>query len=257
MLKTGLVSITFRNKTPEEIVAEVCKCHLDGIEWGADVHVLPGDIARARAVRKLTQNAGLEVLAYGSYFEVGVQAVDTFAPVLSSAKALGAPSIRVWAGKKGSAESSPADVQQIVHDTQILCDMAAADKIQICFEYHGRTLTDTCSSALSVATAIDRPNLRLYWQPNFRLSEEENRSALRMVMPFLRDVHVFYWNEAYERFPLSDSLALWQSFRNIICSDSASHSLMLEFVRNDSFNQLEQDATALHAIIASNAGVFA
>ena len=46
MLNTGLVSVTFRDKTPEEIISTVKQCGLEGIEWGGDVHVLPALILR-------------------------------------------------------------------------------------------------------------------------------------------------------------------------------------------------------------------
>lgn len=70
MLKTGLVSVTFRDKTPEEIISAVKQCGLEGIEWGGDVHVLPGDVSRAREIRHLTEQAGLAVWAYGSYLRL-------------------------------------------------------------------------------------------------------------------------------------------------------------------------------------------
>lgn len=78
MLNTGLVSVTFRDKTPEEIISAVKQCGLEGIEWGGDVHVLPGDVSRAREIRHLTEQAGLAVWAYGSYFEAGEQTPDLF-----------------------------------------------------------------------------------------------------------------------------------------------------------------------------------
>ena len=89
MLKSGLVSVSFRQKTPEEIIALVEQCGLDGIEWGGDVHVTPGDTENAGRIGDLTRQAGLEVLAYGSYFRPGEQRAAAFAPVLASAKALG------------------------------------------------------------------------------------------------------------------------------------------------------------------------
>lgn len=64
MLKTGLVSVSFRDKSPEEIIRETKKCRLQGIEWGADIHVIPGDVKRAAAIGKLTQEEGLEVFSF-------------------------------------------------------------------------------------------------------------------------------------------------------------------------------------------------
>ena len=139
MLNTGLVSVTFRDKTPEEIISTVKQCGLEGIEWGGDVHVLPGDVSRAREIRHLTEQAGLAVWAYGSYFEAGEQTPDLFPPVLESAKALGAPCIRIWAGTRGSAQADPEYVQRVISCTQAICDMASTAGIDICYEYHPNT----------------------------------------------------------------------------------------------------------------------
>lgn len=38
----GLCSITFRDKTVDEVITLVKKADLDAIEWGSDIHV-PGD----------------------------------------------------------------------------------------------------------------------------------------------------------------------------------------------------------------------
>ena len=58
MIKPGLVSITFRNLSVQEISGLAAKSGLVGIEWGGDVHVPHGDVGAARKVRKLTVDAG-------------------------------------------------------------------------------------------------------------------------------------------------------------------------------------------------------
>lgn len=249
MLKTGLVSVSFRKKKPEEIVDLAKQCGLDGIEWGGDVHVQPGDIETAQHIGQLTRDAGLEVLAYGSYFRPGEQRALEFTPVLASAKALGAPVIRVWAGAKWSWRADEAYVQQVVKDTQEICDMAAKEQIQISYEYHGWTLTDNRFSATEVHREIDRDNMRLYWQPNFCLSQEDNLLALKMVCPQMRDVHVFYWDCLGTRFPLENGINLWKEYVDVIRADGKTHSLMLEFVKDDNPEQLKQDARTLLTLI--------
>ena len=47
-VKTGLVSVTFRQKSVEEIAALTAEAGLSGVEWGGDVHVPPGDREAAR-----------------------------------------------------------------------------------------------------------------------------------------------------------------------------------------------------------------
>ena len=249
MLNTGLVSVTFRDKTPEEIISAVKQCGLEGIEWGGDVHVLPGDVSRAREIRHLTEQAGLAVWAYGSYFEAGEQTPDLFPPVLESAKALGAPCIRVWAGTRCSAQADPEYVQRVISCTQAICDMASTAGIDICYEYHPNTLTDNCDSAVQTLRGVARDNLHLYWQPNSRLSQTENLHALRTVQPYLYHVHVFYLDSVYNRFPLVEGASIWQEYLDIIRQDGKTRSLMLEFVKDDSFEQMAQDAAALRALV--------
>ncbi len=65
-LRSGLVSVTFRQLTPSAIITLVTRAGLDGIEWGGDVHVPHGDLVRARQVRQQTIQAGLQSAAYGS-----------------------------------------------------------------------------------------------------------------------------------------------------------------------------------------------
>ena len=249
MLETGLVSVSFRNLTPEEIVKLAKQADLTGIEWGGDVHVPAGDVEAARHVRKLTEDAGLKVFAYGSYYRPGEHTVEEFAPVLECAIALGAPVIRVWAGAKWSWRADEAYVQRVISDTQAICDIAAKANIIISYEYHGWTLTDNRFSATEVYREIGRENMALYWQPNFCLTNEENLLALRMVLPQMKDVHVFFWDCLGARFSLKEGEHLWREFVDIICKDEKPHRLMLEFFKDNSIEQFAQDAQTLKNLV--------
>lgn len=249
MLETGLVSVSFRNLTVSEIVHLVSQAGLQGIEWGADVHVPPGDLQIARHVGKLTRDAGLSVFAYGSYYRPGEHSIESFEPVLASAKALGAPVIRVWAGAKWSWRADEVYVQKVIADTRTICDMAAREGIAISYEYHGWTLTDNRFSATQVHQEIGRENIALYWQPNFCLTEEENLLALRMILPRMRDVHVFYWGCPEVRRPLEAGEDLWRAFIEIIRADERPHRLMLEFIMDNSREQFLKDAQTLKKLV--------
>src|SRR5580658_9140837 len=108
LLLPGLVSITFRALSPSQIIERMVQAQLSHVEWGGDIHVPAGDIARAGEVRRWTEEAGLQCAAYGSYYRLGVAGEGTpdFQRVLDSAIALGVPTIRVWAGNKGSADTT-------------------------------------------------------------------------------------------------------------------------------------------------------
>ncbi len=101
-LSPGLVSVTFRQLSVQDIVNLTARAGLDAIEWGGDVHVPHGDLNAARAARIATEHAGLRVAAYGSYYRAGHADTGPFEDVLASAVELGAPCIRIWAGRQGS-----------------------------------------------------------------------------------------------------------------------------------------------------------
>lgn len=51
----GLTSVTFRNRSAEDIL-QLCRAiGIDDIEWGGDVHVPPGDLALAQDIQTLRE----------------------------------------------------------------------------------------------------------------------------------------------------------------------------------------------------------
>ena len=140
-IRTGLTSVTFRALSISKIVQLAAAAGLDGIEWGGDIHVPAGDIQSAVFALQETEKAGLEVLSYGSYYH-GLPEED-FSPVLESAKALQAPMIRVWAGNRPFEDCPEEIFQQLVLAFRHAADLAKPFGIDISFEYHRGTLTQT------------------------------------------------------------------------------------------------------------------
>ena len=239
-MKTGLVSVTFRALSPEQIVALAAKANLDGIEWGGDIHVPHGQKERAKQVKALTEKAGLEVLSYGSYYRAGEG--QDFAPVLASALALDAPVIRIWAGAKGSGEAEDAYRKRVAEESREACRAAAAHGVLVCYEYHDGTLTDTPESALKLLEEVGAENLRLYWQPKFNLPFEENARALKLVKPWVWNIHAFAWDAEYRRYPLDRAETQWREYMK---SFGKAKAIMLEFVAEDDPEQMIRDAEAL------------
>src|SRR5687768_14765950 len=64
-IQPGLVSVTFRKLSPAEVVRVAVDAGLTSIEWGGDIHVPHGDLARAKEVAAMTTEAGLSASAYG------------------------------------------------------------------------------------------------------------------------------------------------------------------------------------------------
>ena len=68
MLNPGLVTVTFRRFTREEICQTARKAGLSRLEWGGDIHVPPEDPSAARDAVSLTRAYGLAADTYGSYY---------------------------------------------------------------------------------------------------------------------------------------------------------------------------------------------
>ena len=252
MLKTGLVSITFRQLAPTDIVGLVQQAGLHGIEWGGDVHVPHGDVESARNIRRLTENAGLQVAAYGSYYRAGETTDVRFQDVLQSAAALGAPTIRVWAGKQGSADADEAYRDRVAEDTRRIAELAANVNVRVAFEFHGNTLTDTTESAVDLLRRVHHPNLFSYWQPPRGWDEGRLEESLRTILPHLQNLHVFAWTDDGTRRPLAEGSERWQRLFRQLQGERLPPQCyaMLEFVRNDDPSQFLEDAATLKRLLA-------
>lgn len=242
MIKTGLVSITFRSLSPEEIITLVKTAGLDGIEWGGDIHCPHGDVKRAKQVGKMTQDAGLDVAAYGSYYKVA--SGTDFEPVLDSAIALKAPVIRVWAGNKGSRDADESYVKAIIEDSRKIANMAKKEGIKITYEYHCNTLTDTTQSAIDLLKVVDNDNIFAYWQPPQDISINARKDGLVKVLPWLTNLHVFSWGKNV-RYPLAQLESEWQEYFDIVSKLQGDRYAMIEFVKEDDPKQFIEDAKTL------------
>ena len=247
----GLVSISFRGLSVEEIAARMKKSGLSVVEMGADVHCLPGDDDRAAAVKRVCDENGIKICAYGSYYRVGAKEALPygFADVVRTASILGAETVRAWAFNKGSAETTEEEYAGVIADMRSICAMAAEKGLTVSLECHNRTLTDEYHSALKLLADADCGNLAMYWQPNQFKSAAYNKEAAAALKDYVTNVHVFNWEEK-ERFPLGDAVGLWREYRAILDGGAKKHAYMLEFMPHDTPEELEKESEALRAIMA-------
>lgn len=243
---TGLTSITFRQLSAAEIIALVKDSGLDGIEWGGDVHVKPGEAAMAREIGEQTRQAGLQVLSYGSYLHVdGPEHIaEEFEPVLQSALALGAPVIRVWPGGREPDNADESYYARNAKALRIIGEMAGRHGLTVATEYHRGTLTQDADSALRLMRLIDCPHVKTYWQPNPDISFAENRREAEAVKPYLCNVHVFQWTQGNVRYPLAEGETVWPAYLRTLGLRADQHAI-IEFVKNDSPEQFLADAATL------------
>jgi 3-dehydroshikimate dehydratase len=256
MIWPGLVSITFRALAPAEIVALVRQAGLRGIEWGGDIHVPHGNLNRAHEVRDLTQEAGLTVASYGSYYRAGQSEAAglPFESVLESALGLGAPVVRVWAGTTGSATASPEVRAQVVADLRRIAAMAAAVRVGVSLEFHNGTLTDTAPATARLLAEVAAPNLSTYWQPPLDRSTAGCVKDLRSLRPQLTHLHVYHWRpDPTERRPLAEGAARWREFFDVAATAPGDRYAMLEYVEGDAPASFLRDAATLRSWLSPGA----
>lgn len=259
--RTGLVSITFRQLNPGQIIDLVNQANDRIIEWGGDSHVPHGDVKTAETVGRQTREAGLEVSCYGSYYRLGLAGFDPgngaakypeFAAVLDSAVALGAPLIRVWAGRGDSATMDEKTRREAEEDALLIAEQAHAHGIGIAYEYHTKTLTDEIGSALRLLEATAHPAISTLWQPPNDQPESTILESLESVLPRLSNVHVFHWifpGGQRERRPLREGSERWMSYLKKLQA-LPPRDYLVEFVKDDAIEQYLDDAACLKAWLA-------
>lgn len=243
----GLVSISFRSNSVEEIAKAAQSAGLEAIEWGGDVHVPHGDIAAARHAAEISAKYGLKTVHYGSYYKIGYSDPALFGGVLDSARALGAPVIRVWAGLGIHPDTlSREDYERIVSDAKRICDMSG--DIIVATECHNDTLTERYEYALRFLCDVGRDNFKTFWQPNQHYGFEYDIKAASQLLPYVVGVHVFNWEgEKPEKYPLAQNPEKWKAYIDILGQKELNY--MLEFMPDDNIKSLPRESESLDRIL--------
>lgn len=250
MVIPGLVSVTFRTLAAREIVDLVVEAGLNCIEWGGDIHVPHGDTARAQEVRTMTEKAALTVASYGSYYRLAESEAQglAFSQVAASARALAAPVVRVWAGRRASADADAAYREAVCDDFRRVAEIGRRYGFRVACEYHGGTLTDTNESARQLLAAVPDPEVQTYWQPPNGESFEYRLAGLTAIQERLAHLHVFHWKDTPEgrvREPLAAGERDWAEYLRVAGSSTRDHAALIEFVRGNSPDQFLEDAATL------------
>jgi sugar phosphate isomerase/epimerase len=196
-MKTGLVSITFRECSVREIIKLAKENNLKSIEWGSTPHVEMGNVKLARKVKRLMHGAGLTCDSYGSYYGIvyreGVHKPCPFKKACKTAVALGAKTIRIWPGFPGMGEITEHDEMKAAMHTREICNIAKKYGLTLSMECHMWTITDNYERAIRFIKRVGCDNLKIYWQPNPMMNKEYNLEAAKALFPYVTNVHVCHW----------------------------------------------------------------
>ncbi len=246
-MKIGLTSVTFREKSVDEIIDIAKRSNIYTIEWGADGHVTPLDAENAVTVYNKCQANGIETLSYGSYYRGGD--IEEFIPILNTAVILHAKTIRIWAGRINPYDITDSQFEVLVNNIKKAAQLAEAENISISLEYHRKTMTQTKEGALKLLQAINMPNVFTYWQPNPDISLQEKLEEISLLAPYISHFHVFSWDVGNVFMPFEFGLNEWTRYLNAAKKYKLNPLLIMEFVKDSTEQQLIEDLASLRKII--------
>ena len=248
MYKNGLVSISFRGHTPEEILKAAKEAGLSCIEWGSDVHAPCKEHDRLEQIVQIQKRYGVACCSYGTYFRLGITPLTELPDHIAAAKALGTRVLRLWCGSKPAEACTVEEKETLFAQCREAAAMAEAAGVVLSMECHIKSFTETAAGALELMQAVASPAFRMYWQPNQFRSVEENRQYARALRDYITHIHVFQW-KGKERYPLADGVEDWKCYLSEL---TGSHTLLLEFMPDDDLRSLPMEVAALRELMGGS-----
>lgn len=241
----GVVSVSFRQNTPEEILKAMKDAGLSQIEWGSDIHAPYNDIERLKQLYVMQEEYGIQCSSYGTYFKIGVTPIEELEGYIDAAKVLGTRVLRLWCGNKNGADMTSEERSALLSQCCQAARIAEKKDAVLCMECHKKSFTERLEDTLELMKTVNSPNFRMYWQPFQWLEPSDNLKIARALAPYTEHVHVFYWKDN-ERFPLSEGVEVWREYMKEL---GASHTLLLEFMPDDRIESLAAEARALADVV--------
>lgn len=241
----GLVSVSFRQHTPEEIIKAAAEAGLECIEWGSDIHAPAGELEKLEAIAELQKKHGLYCSSYGTYFRLGVTPLSELEGYISAAKVLGTNVLRVWCGDKSGASMTSGERAAFIDECKRAARIAEQHGAVLCTECHGGTFTERAEDTVFLMEEVGSASFRTYWQPFQWKDSAGSLAVARAVSPYAVHIHVFNWR-GKEKFPLADAVGEWKEY---LSAFSGPRTLLLEFMPDGKISSLRAEADALRSIV--------
>lgn len=206
-MKFAVFTVSVPEYTPEEAVSKIKECGYDGVEWRVidqDPSTTGGGFWSANKatipfknfeddaprVRKLTEDAGLEMPSIGTY--VGCEHLEETDAAMRGAKALGVPKLRVRVPNYNGTDPFMPIWDRARDQYKDVAELAAKHDIQALIELHHRSITPSSSSARLFLDGLDPKHVGVIHDVGNMVHEgyETHRLSLEMLGPFLSHVHV-------------------------------------------------------------------
>lgn len=242
--KCGVVSVSFRPQSPEEIIVAAKDAGLSCIEWGSDIHAPYNDEEKIEKIVELQEKYGISCSSYGTYFRLGRDNTEELEKYAEAAKKLGTNIMRVWCGDKAAYQYTDEEKRVLLDECKKAAEIAKRCDVVLCMECHHWTYTETAEGMTELMEAVNSENFRMYWQPSQFLSVEKNVCYAKSVSKYCKAIHVFNW-EGETKFPLSEAEDAWCKYLSCFGSDI---TLLFEFMPDDKIESLPAECEALFRI---------
>ncbi len=188
-MQLGITSTTFRQiRSTQKIIATAKKAGCEAIEWGGDIHVK--SVQKAQMVAEQCKGQ-LRIHSYGSYYVVGSNNTAMWLNICKIANAMGAKTVRVWLGKKGSAKTTEQQFNNMIADARSMCKVAKGYNLTIAPECHGGTYNDNTDAFLHFAEVLQVDNFKTYFQSIYK-NLQYDLDRLERTLPYIDTVHISY-----------------------------------------------------------------
>ena len=244
----GLVSISFRQHTPEEILEEMKRVNLSCIEWGSDVHAPCTDMEGLYKLAALQKKYGICCSSYGTYFRLGETPIEELENYIHAAKILETNILRLWCGNKIGTDMTDKERNEFLSICRQAATIAELNGVRLCMECHKNTFTENPEDAVWLMEKIKSSHFRMYWQPFQWQTVDQNIENAKKIAPYTEHIHVFNWKKT-QMLPLAEAVDEWRAF---LAQFSSPRTLLLEFMPKGSINELKSETNALKFIVGES-----
>ena len=162
--RSGLVSVSFRQNSPRQILEAMTAAGLSEIEWGSDVHAPRNDKDKLSEIISLMKEYPVTCSSYGTYFRLGENDTAELHEYISAAKSLGTNIIRIWCGSKNLEDMSTYEIEYLLSEGKKAAEIAEKYGVVICAECHNKTITNCIDGALLLMSAVNSSSFKMYFE---------------------------------------------------------------------------------------------
>ncbi len=243
-LKIGVASVTFRNKTVNQVVEIAKNSGIEFIEWGGDIHVKT--IEDAKLAKKLCDKNNIKISSYGSYYRTGSSDKVDWEDVCRIASEMGASSVRIWLGNKDSEIFTESEYKELLEEMKFLCSKAEEYNLLVCPECHDNTFNNNTDAILKLKNDLNCDNFKTYFQSRY-LKINYDIDRIEKTFDFIENFHVSYRDLKLEqRFKRKDKNYLDKLIKKFI-SMNFNGIVIIEFTKGAKEKNFIKDVRKLKA----------